>query len=67
MLLRRKKQELLELLAIDVTVDEIEQETGVEPADSEATVPNRAEKIDNGSGKEETIQVQDQEMKPPKG
>jgi len=66
-LLRRKKQELLELLAIDATVDEIEQEEGVQPAES--TVANKdtnSEKMDTGSGNgQTTLQQQDEEIKPP--
>jgi len=65
-LLRRKKQELLELLAIDATVEEIEQETGVEPAeDTVANKQDSSEKMDIGSGNGQTNQLQDQEMKPP--
>jgi len=62
-LLRRKKQELLEMLAIDATVDEIEMESGVDTAPAETnggdtTAPVQTITPDN-------MNVSTDEMKPP--
>eukprot|EP00088_Acartia_fossae_P022713 TRINITY_DN2384_c0_g1_i12.p1 TRINITY_DN2384_c0_g1~~TRINITY_DN2384_c0_g1_i12.p1 ORF type:complete len:312 (+),score=114.96 TRINITY_DN2384_c0_g1_i12:383-1318(+) len=65
-LLRRKKQELLELLAIDATVDEIEQDSGMEESqpekDSTAPASKQTKKMDTDTP---ASGDPNEEMKPP--
>jgi len=64
-LLRRKKQELLEMLAIDATIEEIEQETGVTSGDAGTNDSQPGTATEIPANVQEAAAGQDEEMAPP--